>query len=334
MGVGMSLNIHVVANAWPYLGLALIGLVAIKLVVAGVVVRISGSSNPDALRVASLLAPASEFAFVLMPLIVATGLIHSEVGQLLVALGVLSMIVGPPLIAGVERLARRLPKPDQNVGIDHATDLDGTGRTALVIGFGRFGQMAAQFLLTEGIETTLIDRDSDGIRTAARFGFKVYYGDGTRVDVLRAAGAAEARVILVCIENPNLSLKVVDLVKHHFPLAKVLVRSFDRAHSLALMEKNIEFEIRETFESSMKFGHAALRALGFPEDRVAAVEIDVRRRDIARLELQRAQGVDAGTDLLHQSELQSEPLLEAEHEAIALNPEAAQAIEALAKKAG
>ena len=205
---------------------------------------------------------------------------------------------------------------------------------ALVIGFGRFGQMAAQFLLTEGIDTTLIDRDADGIRMAARFGFKVYYGDGARLDVLRAAGAREARVILVCIENPDLSLKVVDIVQKEFPLAKVLVRAFNRPHSIALLERNVDYEIRETLESSLKFGHAALRALGFSEERAAAVEIDIRRRDAARLELQRAQGVEAGKDLLHQQTLQSEPLLEAEHEAIALNPEAEKAIKERIAQAG
>lgn len=325
MGVGMSLNLRVVESAWDNLLFALVVLTVVKFVVAAGLARWRGSSRSDAIRVGSLLAPSSEFAFVLLPLAVTTGLFNRDIGQLLLALGVLSMMIGPPMITVVERLARRMNRSETEHGVEHAKDQNQVGRAALVIGFGRFGQTAAQFLLTEGIETTLIDNNAEGVRLAAKFGFKVYYGDGSRIDVLRACGASDARIILVCVHSPDLSLKIVDLVRQEFPLAKILVRAIDRDHWIALHDRNIEFEIREVFESALKLGHAALRALGFPEDRAAKVEGDIRRRDFERLELQRAKGPEAGTHLLHRRP--DEPLLDASQEGVALNPEAAAALQ-------
>jgi monovalent cation:proton antiporter-2 (CPA2) family protein len=324
MGVGMSLNLNVVARAWHWLAIALVLLTAIKLVIAFGLARLRGSSFSDSIRVGSLLAPTSEFAFVLLPLAVSTGMFNAQIGQLVLALGVLSMMVGPPLITLLEQVARRMKRPEPVDGIEKAENLDGTGRTALVIGFGRFGQAAAQFLISEGVETILVDNNVEGVRLAAKFGFKVYYGDGSRVDVLRACGAEQARIILVCVHSPELSLKIVDLVQEVCPLAKVLVRAIDRDHWIALHDRNVEFEIRETFESAMKLGHAALRALGFPEDHAAKVEGDIRRRDLERLDLQRAQGPEAGKHLLHKRP--DEPLLDAPKVGVALNPEAAKAL--------
>jgi monovalent cation:proton antiporter-2 (CPA2) family protein len=325
MGVGMTLNLNVVANAWHWLAVALVVLTAVKLLIAFGLARLRGSSISDSIRVGSLLAPTSEFAFVLLPLAVSTGMFKADIGQLVLALGVLSMMIGPPLITVLEQAARRLKRPETAEGLEKAENLDGTGRTALVIGFGRFGQTAAQFLISEGVETILVDNNVEGVRLAAKFGFKVYYGDGSRVDVLRACGAEQARIILVCVHSPELSLKIVDLVQEICPLAKVLVRAIDRDHWSALHDRNVEFEIRETFESAMKLGHAALRSLGFPEDHAAKVEGDIRRRDLERLELQRAQGrPEAGKHLLHKRP--DEPLLDTSNVGVALNPEAAEAL--------
>ncbi len=330
MGVGMSLNLNIVASAWPWLAVALVVLTAVKLLIAFCLARLRGSSVPDSIRVGSLLAPTSEFAFVLLPLAVSTGMFNAQIGQLVLALGVLSMMIGPPLIAALERAARRLKRSEAVEGVEKAENLDGTGRTALVIGFGRFGQAAAQFLISEGVETILVDNNVEGVRLAAKFGFKVYYGDGSRVDVLRACGAEQARIILVCVHSPELSLKIVDLVQEVCPLAKVLVRAIDRDHWTALHDRNVEFEIRETFESAMKLGHAALRSLGFPEAHAAKVEADIRRRDLERLELQRAQGPEAGKHLLHTRN--DEPLLDTSNVGVALNPEAAKALALHEKK--
>jgi len=198
---------------------------------------------------------------------------------------------------GVFALRWLLPEEEQSMdGVDAAEDLHGS---ALVIGFGRFGQVASQSLLARGIEVSIIDIDTEMIRVAGDFGFKVYYGDGCRLDVLRAAGAGEASAILVCVDKRDAADRIVALAKAEFPQAKLLVRSFDRAHALKLVEAGVDLHIRETFESALKFGEMALRELGIPEDEAAETAEDIRRRDSERFALETTGGLLAGRDLLH-----------------------------------
>jgi voltage-gated potassium channel Kch len=221
----------------------------------------------------------------------------------MIAIAALSMIVSPPLATLAETLLNRSRKRETM-----EEDFDGARGSVLVIGFGRFGQIASQMLLAEGVETTLIDADPDRVRSAARFGFKVYFGDGERLDILRAAGAGEARVILVCLDDPNQSRRVCELIRDEFPLARVHALAYDRTHAIALMQAGVAFQIRETFESAILCGRSVLEALGVSESRAGIVEQDVRQRDAERLELQRVKGIEAGIDLLHQKTMQPEPL--------------------------
>lgn len=117
------------------------------------------------------------------------------------------------------------------------------------------------------------------IRAAGTFGFKVYYGDGTRLDVLRASGAGRAEAILVCVDKPDVADRIVALVKAEFPHARLFVRAFDRGHSLRLVKAGVDYQIRETFESALNFGGAVLRDMGLDEDAVADTIEDVRQRD-------------------------------------------------------
>ena len=201
----------------------------------------------------------------------------------------------------------------------------------LVIGFGRFGQIVSQCLLAEGTDVTTIDNDPEMIQQAARFGFKVYYGDGTRLDVLRAAGAVEAGLIAICIDNRDAASRIVDLVQAEFPGTKLYVRSYDRRHSLQLIAKGVEFEVRETFESALRFGRETLEGIGIDPDRAAEIEDFVRRRDLDRLVLQQTEGISAGLDLLHASMVQ-EPLSKPSRTVKPLNPEAQEIVGELPAK--
>ena len=136
------------------------------------------------------------------------------------------------------------------------------GGSVLIIGFGRFGQVMSQSLLARDVDVTIIDNDIDMIRSAEEFGFKIYYGDGTRLDVLHASGAHSARAIAVCIDGKESVNKIVELVKAEFPLLRLLVRSYDREHALELINAGVDYQIRETFESAVNFGAAALVELG------------------------------------------------------------------------
>lgn len=165
----------------------------------------------------------------------------------------------------------------------------------LLIGFGRFGQVASQLLLARGVDVTLIDTDINMIQNATKFGFKIYYGDGTRLDILHASGAANAQAIMVCVDDKETTNRIVELVKHEFPLVKLLVRSYDREHSLSLVKKDVDYQIRETFESALLFGGATLDALGVESSEIHAITKEIRELDKERFETEiAADDIDAG----------------------------------------
>ena len=170
--------------------------------------------------------------------------------------------------------------------------------SVLLIGFGRFGQVVSHSLLARGIDVSIIDIDTEMIRSAADFGFKVYYGDGNRLDVLHASGAGSAKAIIVCIDKRDTSTRIARLVQAEFPLAELLVRSYDREHALSLVQMGVHVQVRETFDSAMTMGEAALAALGVPPEEIAEVVEDVRRRDAERFKLELVGGEMAGVDLL------------------------------------
>jgi glutathione-regulated potassium-efflux system protein KefB len=231
------------------------------------------------------------------------------------------MLLGPLVAALTETLMLRFARVDDR-GPDDFTDARGA---VLMVGFGRFGQIVAQCLLAEDIDVTTIDNDPDTLESAAQFGFKVYYGDGTRLDVLRAAGAVQARLVAVCIDDPEAANRIVDLVRAEFPGTQLYVRSFDRRHTLQLIAKGADFELRETYESALLFGRKTLEALGLDPERVAAVEQFVRQRDLDWLVLQEAEGLAAGVDLLR-TRMVHEPLSRPARAARPLNPEAQEII--------
>ncbi len=294
LGVGMSLDLTVIARHWP---LILAGVPAYMLVKSAgiyVVARLFRASHREGIYRAALLAQGGEFAFVLYAAAATAGLFDATTNAVLTATVIISMALTP---LGVFALRWLLPEEEQSMdGIDAAEDLHGS---ALVIGFGRFGQVASQSLLARGIDVSIIDIDTEMIRVAGDFGFKVYYGDGCRLDVLRAAGAGEARAILVCVDKRDAADRAVALAKAEFPQAKLLVRSYDRGHALKLVEAGVDVQIRETFESALKFGEIALRELGVPDDEAAETAEDIRRRDAERFALETTGGLLAGRDLLH-----------------------------------
>jgi glutathione-regulated potassium-efflux system protein KefB len=203
-----------------------------------------------------------------------------------------------------------------------ADDFAGVRGSVLIIGFGRFGQIVSQCLLAEGVDVTAIDNDGEMIESATRFGFKVYYGDGARLDVLRAAGAGNARLIAVCVDKVDVANRIVDLLRSEFAGCKLYARSYDRRHTLALIAKGVDFELRETFESALLFGRKTLEALGLDPERAGAIEEFIRTRDLDRLALQQVENTQAARDLLRTRLVQPEPLSAPRREAVLLNPEA------------
>jgi glutathione-regulated potassium-efflux system protein KefB len=302
MGIGMTVDLDLVRAHLVLIVAAVLAITALKAAIVWLLFRAT-CARGDALRAGSILTAAGEFAFVLIPLGATLGALDTQAAGILTVIAAGTMMLGPAVASGTEALLRRFAQDAEQEPDDFA-EVKGS---VLVIGFGRFGQIVSQCLLAEGVDVTAIDTNPEMIRQAGRFGFKVYYGDGTRLDVLRAARAMDARLICVCVDDRGAASRIVDLVKADFPGVTLYVRSYDRRHTLQLLAKGVDYELRETYESALLFGRKTLEALGLEEDRVSSIEEYVRRRDLDRLALQQAEGIAAGRDLPFQTMVQ-EPL--------------------------
>jgi CPA2 family monovalent cation:H+ antiporter-2/glutathione-regulated potassium-efflux system protein KefB len=192
---------------------------------------------------------------------------------------------------------RLMPKPAPSMeGVEAADNLSAS---VLLIGFGRFGQIVSQPLLGNSCSISIIETSTDAIRNARDFGFKIYFGDGSRLDILHAAGANRARLIIIGVDDREASLKIAELVKAEFPLVPVLARSFDREHAIELIHAGVEYQIRETFESALALGEKALEMLDVDDEERERVMEDVRRRDGDRLTIEVTGGLYAGRELIH-----------------------------------
>ena len=321
MAVGMSLDLELVAANWLLLALAAPLLLLFKIAVVTSILRLSCSSWLEAIRAGALLSPAGEFAFVLLPLGLAQGLLTPQQAGVATALAAISMLLGPIAARLIDAalLSRVAPETMEE-------DFDGAGNSpVMVIGFGRFGQIVTQALLLQHIDVTVIDSDVERIRSAAQFGFKVYYGDGTRLDVLRAAGAGKARVICVCVDDRQAALHIVEMIKAEFPGVRLHVRAYDRIHAIELMKANVDFQTRETFESALGFGRVTLETLGLTRDEADLVIDHVRDRDAQRMEIQFHEGLAAAINRVPR--VAPEPLVPPRAKSKPLTPETRQVIE-------
>ncbi len=318
LAVGMSIDLSLIASNWPKVLAAVAIFTIVK--VAGIygVARLFRNGHANSLRLALLLAQGGEFAFVMFTTAHGLGLIDAGTSAFLTAAVILSMALTPLAPILLKRLV-----PEKADSLDGIELPDGLAGSALVIGFGRFGQVVCQALLARGIDVTIIDSDTEMIRVAGDFGFKIYYGDGTRLDVLRAAGAGSAKIVAVCVDRRADADRIVELMKTTYPIAKVMVRSYDRGHALDLIAAGADYQIRETFESAMAFGEVALLALGVPPGEAADVVEGVRKRDAARLELQMVDGLQAGRDLMKHNVPTPTPLTPPRHKGRPLSEETA-----------
>ena len=308
MSVGMGIDAKaVMANAGLVMG-GTMALLAIKFVLAYLLLRATRVGRTDAARAAVLLSTVGEFAFVIVPLTEQNGMITPAQATLLSAVAALTMFFGPLLAKGLERLiAWQAARRSADVIEEDFSDAEGE---ILVVGFGRFGQVVNQMFLAAERNVTVIDRNIDRIRSAGTFGFKVYYGDGRRLDVLRAAGAEKAAILAICIDDREAATRITEMARRAFPQARLFVRAYDRIHALELMERGVRSPVRETFDTALAFGRDALMGLGLSGDEADEIRQDVRRRDIQRLLRQRDEGLLGGAELLHGATIQPTPLTE------------------------
>ncbi len=329
MSVGMSLDVSLVGARLGFLAGAALAILVAKLVIGLILFRLTGSSSRNSLNAAGVLTPAGEFSFAIFPLAAAAGLMSSAQSSLLSALAAITMVAGPLFAKGTEflaaRLERRAPAP-KNPSEPPPAPRERRAKV-LVVGFGRFGQIAVQPLLAERFDVTVIDTSVKRIRDAGKFGFKVYYGDGCRLDVLRAAGAGDARIIAICVGDRAIANGIVALARDNFPVAKIFVRAYDRIHAIELLEHGADFQVRETLESALRFGGAAVAELrGSPDAGRDAVEA-ARARDQLRLEIQKAGGAPPPFFTPDQPRLNPEPLVRPAGKSQGLTPESRTIVE-------
>jgi CPA2 family monovalent cation:H+ antiporter-2/glutathione-regulated potassium-efflux system protein KefB len=293
ISVGMALDLAVIAENIRLVVICVLGFMTLKFIGIYAVARLGRAGHAEALERAVLMAQGGEFAFVLYAAAVAVGLLTPNENAVLTAVIIISMALTPLMVILHDRFA---PKPEVSMdGVEAVGELHGN---VLIIGFGRVGQIVSQPLLARGVELSIIETDAERIRDAADFGFKVYYGDGCRLDILHAAGAANAQAVMVCVDDAEAATRIVGLMKAEFPLVPVLARSIDREHAATLVHAGVDFQMRETFESALALGAKALEVLGVPAEEATDVMAELRRRDAARFELELVGGLYAGRPLV------------------------------------
>ena len=287
LAVGMMLDLDAIVERPLFvLGMA-VALIATKALLLFGLARMFGMESRRALKLGLLLSQGGEFGFVLFAAAQQALLIEPEAASLFAAIVTLSMATTPFLMKFNDWLDRRSSGRDGS-GLD-GPELSAPSQ-AIVIGYGRFGQTVAQMMMAKSIPVTLIDSKPSQIELSGNFGMKVYYGDGLRIDLLRLAGAAEAKALLFCTDSPGLTPRKLEPILEAFPQAAIFVRAFDRLHLIELRTLDVKFVVRELFESAVAMGREALSLFCIDAEEVDRVECEYRRRDTERLDIQAASG--------------------------------------------
>ncbi|CAN5261060.1 monovalent cation:proton antiporter-2 (CPA2) family protein [soil metagenome] len=285
IAVGMVLDVGaVIDNPGLVIGMAL-ALVGAKTLLIFLIGRLFGMETRPAFGLGLLLSQGGEFGFVLFAQAQAALLIEPRAASIFGAVVTLSMATTPFLLMIARQFEFVAPKGAKPEGPAAAPDT-----SAIIIGYGRFGQTVAHMLQTQGVSVTLIDLKPSQIERTAEFGAKVYYGDGRRIDLLRTAGADQARLILFCTDDKELGPKELSPILGAFPQAAVLVRAFDRRQMITLAPLDLTIAIREVYESAIFMGIEALKSFGVEPERIHEIELDYRTKDNARLEAQTLTG--------------------------------------------
>ena len=262
IAVGMSIDFSVIINSpWLIAGV-LIAFIAIKFVVIYGITRLMDVPFQERPVLTLLLAQGGEFAFVVFQAAAGAKVFAPETASLLIGVVALSMLISPLILIAIDKLW--LPRY-ANCGVEQPDEISEQQAAPIIIaGFGRYGQIVARLLLAQDIPTTVLDHDAEMIDTARRFGYRVFYGDATRLDLLRTAGAATAQIFVIAVDDVEQSLAIVDLAKEHFPKLQLVVRARDATHWNKLKDRDVSLIQRELFESSLQSATSVLELLGYP----------------------------------------------------------------------
>lgn len=261
ISVGAGINFSLLAEHPFLISTLLIALLVIKFILLQGIGRLAKMSRGHRWSFAFAMAQGSEFAFVLFSFAHQVRLFDETLTAILTLTVALSMALTPLLLILNERLQRVWAKESGNVHRS-ADPIDEYDNPVIIVGFGRFGQVIGRLLHAHSIGTTILDNDVANIDLLRKYGYKVFYGEADRIDLLEAAGADKAKLLIVAISNQAKSLAICELAQRHFPQMKLLVRAVDRAHAHQLLQMGIETIYRETMGSAIEMGVSALRQLG------------------------------------------------------------------------
>ncbi|WP_422647894.1 glutathione-regulated potassium-efflux system protein KefC [Cupriavidus sp. H18C1] len=281
MAVGMSIDFGVMAQQpWQVLGLVA-AVVGAKVLVLRLLAPRFEIARGQRLLFALLISQAGEFAFVVFGVARSAGLLPEDIAALLVLVVALSMVSTPLLLLAYDQIvAPRAGKLRQRAD----ETIEPQDNPVLIAGFGRFGQIVGRLLYAQGIGVTVLDHDPDQIDFLRQFGFKVFYGDATRMDLLEAAGAAKARILVVAVDGMDESLALIDRVRQRFPHLRIYARARHVSHVYLLKDRGVELFEREMFEGSLMLGRRVLEGLGLDPAEARAAAMKFRRHNIAAID--------------------------------------------------
>ncbi|MGJ7570787.1 glutathione-regulated potassium-efflux system protein KefC [Variovorax sp. RB2P76] len=277
IAVGMSINFGVlIASPWIMAALV-VGFMAIKLVVIYALAKAMGIAYQERPVFTLLLAQGGEFAFVVFQ---AAGpdVLPPEITSLLIGAVALSMLLSPLLLVLLDKFV--LPRYSRNTGSQLEEISEQQDAKVLICGFGRYGQIVGRMLMSQGLRVTVLDHDADTVEGLRQFGFRVFYGDATRLDLLRTAGAGSAKAIVVAVDDIEQSLDIVDLVKENFPQARIIARARNVTHLFQLRDRGVTDVEREVFESSLRSARSVLEALNWPAHEARESTMRFRLRNL------------------------------------------------------
>ncbi|ALZ94842.1 glutathione-regulated potassium-efflux system protein KefB [Leclercia sp. 1548] len=281
ISVGMALNLGVLYTHILAVLLGVAVLIAVKMLVLYVLARVYGLRYPERAQLAGVLSQGGEFAFVLFSTASSQRLFQHDQMALLLVTVTLSMMTTPLLMKLIDkRLSRRLNAPEDE---HEAPWVDDDKPQVIVVGFGRFGQVIGRLLMANKMRVTVLERDISAVNLMRKYGYKVYYGDATQVELLRSAGAEAAESIVITCNEPEDTMKLVQICQQHFPHLHILARARGRVEAHELLQAGVTQFTRETFSSALELGRKTLVTLGMHPHQAQRAQLHFRRLDMMML---------------------------------------------------
>ena len=282
IAVGMSIDVGVLLQAPGLMALVVLGFMAVKALVIYTLARWIGLPYQDRPVFTLLLAQGGEFAFVVFQAASGAKVFPPETASLLIGAVAVSMLLSPLILVAIDKLL--LPR-FADCGVPQLEEINELQNAPIVIaGFGRYGQIIGRMLIAQGYACTVLDHDAEMIEAARNFGYRVFYGDASRLDLLRTAGAGTAKVLVIAVNDKDQCLKIVDLAREHFPNLQLVARARDVTHWHELRERGVMRVQRELFEASLQSGASVLEVLGHAPEDVTTALLRFRDHNLALFE--------------------------------------------------